>query len=179
MALFCYQVSEAIFIEKAEANLQGFFAINDGFMLAFRTCSQGYILQNDDFFLSIENHASAHSYLKLSWSYNSTVAWKSFLLEPLFSIDSNIYTIIELVFNETGAVFSLRTTKLPSQDKSVFISSSYFNYMSTRRQLHLGSESFNGCIYNGRNINISKDNYCPLENLAPCSGKGLLFLQKY
>ena len=155
--------------------------LQQGFSFKFRTCNPGILLYQGDnstfFQVTLSTTDSAKfSQLSLSWKSNGTVRTET--LKGHYALDRNQLIEAELfVANLSRLIF--RVTRPISLNQTISSYSSLLNVSSTGPLL-LGLNSYIGCFYDGRGVNLStamnRSRYqvgCPLEDqrLCPSSGK--------
>ena len=169
-------------IGKGPVQLSSTVKLQQGFSLKFRTCNPGILLyQGDDrtFFqvtLSTTD-SSKFSQLSLSWKSNGTVRTQT--LQGHYALDRNQLIEAELFVNNLQRpVF--RITKPISLNQTISNYSSLLN-LSNTGPLLLGLNSYHGCFYDGKGVNLStalnRSRYqvgCPLEDQRLCSTSGKL-----
>ena len=119
----------------------------------------------------VAGNSGDHAHLRLDWNFNNGTSNHSAELNTLYSVDTNILLKVDLLKNNSGAIFRLTSDESILPKHELFIVDTYLQFVSSNGNLTLGSDQFSGCIYG---TTISKyPNSCPLQNLAPCHGKGM------
>ena len=161
--------------------------ISNGFSLKFRTCDSGPLIYqgNSSTFFAITLYPttnSSHSRLVMSWRFDNRTRYQS--LSGLFSLDRNDLIEIDVLMTDvTRPIFRILN---PHPVNYTLSSLSYLVNSSNAGPLLLGLRNFTGCLYNGRNVNLStlveKSKLqvgCPLEDQRPCASRGEFYVIFY